>query len=287
MKKWVFRILIFCLLFPFIALFVGGLIVDWKGFILNLSIRLLVTSFFVFIFLIPVWVRAISIRRWQSSVKKISIIALVIISAGVTIYGFLRPQAGTSSLSWIGYVALVLYFIASVISAYFNWPGRRKESKKTAAVTLTRKSARKKNNVYVSIPIMKGTEGDASITFVNATFQKVNESKKRYPDLDFGAWLIEQIYNEKKMMAERRGAFQKKLFCSSCGAELSPELREPKQIEYELAYKDFDPFVVQITIPSITCPQCSRICGVDLDGSLNNHLSEAIIAAFKSENIKP
>jgi hypothetical protein len=69
--------------------------------------------------------------------------------------------------------------------------------------------------------------------------------------------------------------------------ELSPELREPKQIEYELAYKDFDPFVIQITIPSIPCPQCSRICGIDSDGSLNNHLSEAIIAAFRSENIKP
>ena len=134
---------------------------------------------------------------------------------------------------------------------------------------------------------MTGTYGDTTVTFINATFQKVNETKKRYPDPDFGFWLIEEIYKNKKILADRQGTFKKKLFCSSCGAELNSDLREPKRIEYELKYMDFDPFIIQVKIPSVECPLCRRICGIDLDGSLNNQLNEAIIAAFNSENIKP
>lgn len=211
---------------------------------------------------------------------------MVIGSAITFIYGTLRSHPD-SSLNWLGQVVLILYFVAAVSSAYFNWPGKRKESQKITSAASTRKSARRKNRVYVSIPTMTGADGDAKVRFINATFQKVSESKKRFPDPDFGAWLIEQVYSEKKMMAERRGAFKKKLYCPSCDGELSPEIREPKQIEYELQYHDFDPFVLQITVPSVTCPQCGKVCGMDLDGSLSNHLGDAIIAAFNSENIKP
>jgi hypothetical protein len=219
--------------------------------------------------------------------KKVSIGLMVIISTGFTIYGYLRPQqAGTSSLSWIGFVALGLYFIASVISAYFNWPREHKETVKSLVGNPKGKPTRK-NRTCVSIPLMTGSDGDMSVAFLNATFQKINETKKRYPDPDFGVWLIEQIYNVKKIMAKRRGVFRKKSFCSSCGNELNPELRLPKQIDYELKYKDFDSFVLQIIIPSVTCPQCNKVSGIDLDGSLAYHLNEAIIAAFESENIKP
>jgi hypothetical protein len=140
---------------------------------------------------------------------------------------------------------------------------------------------------YISISSLSGADRNASITFVNATFRRESESVKRYPDPDFGAWLFEEIYYKKKVLAERRGVFKKKLFCSSCGAELNPELKTPMKIEYELRFKDFNPFIVQITIPSIVCPQCEKISGIDLDGSLNDQLNEAIIAAFASENIKP
>ncbi|WKZ50310.1 MAG: hypothetical protein QY329_12690 [Anaerolineales bacterium] len=144
----------------------------------------------------------------------------------------------------------------------------------------------KKDMNYVVIPSMTGTDRDASITFINAVFQE-NENVKRYPDPDFGAWLFEEVYNRKKILAERRGVFRKKISCASCGTELNPELKTPMKIEYELKFKDFNPFVLQITVPSVVCPQCDKISGVDLDGSLNDQLNEAMIAAFKSENIKP
>lgn len=134
---------------------------------------------------------------------------------------------------------------------------------------------------------MTGTDEDASVTFINATFQKTSRPVKRYPAPDFGIWLIEQIYNENKVMAEKTGVLKNRLLCSSCGTELNHNDQLLRKIEYELKYNDFDPFTMQIAIPSIVCPQCSKICGVDLNGSLSYHLNEAIIRAFKSEKIKP
>jgi hypothetical protein len=248
---------------------------------------LLLVTLFSIILLSPIWIRMVSTRAWQSTTKNIAIVVLVMISAGTTIYGFLRPQTNPSSWSIAGGKAiLIVYLVAVLLSAYFNWPRERKESVKSLVGNPKGKPPRK-NRAYVSIPLMTGSDGDVSVTFHHATLQQIKESKKRYPDPDFGSWLIEQIYNAKKIMAERKGAFKKRLFCSSCGAELSPEYLGPKQIELELRYKDFKPFVMQITIPSVACPQCNKVCGVDLDGSLNDHLSEAIIAAFRSENIKP
>jgi heme/copper-type cytochrome/quinol oxidase subunit 4 len=247
--------------------------------------NLLLAIWFGLIFLSPMWIHVVSGKHWKPSTKKICIVAMVIISAGATIYGFLRSQTDSSPL-WIWHAFLILFFVAVVLSAYFNWPRERKVSEKMPANNPKVKPARK-NRAYVSLPLLTGSDGDASVAFHNATFQKVNESGKRFPDPDFGAWLIKQIYQTNKILAESTGVLKRKFFCPSCGTELSPEGREQEQKEFELRYKDFAPFIMQITIPSVMCPQCSRICGIDLDGSLNYHLNEAILHAFGSENILP
>ena len=144
-----------------------------------------------------------------------------------------------------------------------------------------------KDKTYVSIPLMAGTDGDIAVEFINATFLVGNGQIKRYPDPDFGAWLMEEIYNKRKIFAEKRGFLKKKLLCSSCSTELDSFSRLPKQIEYEFKYKDLTPFIMRITIPSVECPHCKKMCGVDIDGSPGYHLNEAIIHAFESENIKP
>jgi hypothetical protein len=143
------------------------------------------------------------------------------------------------------------------------------------------------DKTYVSIPYIAGTDGDAAVAFINATFREVNDLKKRYPDPDFGAWLMNEIYFKNKILTERRGFFKKRLLCPACNTELSIQSQASKQMEYELKYKNFTPFIIQITIPSVECSQCKKICGIDPDGSLSYHLNEAIIHAFKSENIKP
>jgi hypothetical protein len=80
---------------------------------------------------------------------------------------------------------------------------------------------------------MTGTYADASIVFMNAIFLLENESKKRYPDPNFGPWLIEEIYDNKKLLALKKGVFNKKLFSPECNTELNLGFQSLKQIEFE------------------------------------------------------
>ncbi len=144
-----------------------------------------------------------------------------------------------------------------------------------------------KEKSFVSVPFMTGKHGEASVVLMNVTFVLENDLTKRYCDPDFGAWLLEEIYNRKRLFAVKKGFFKKSWWCPSCRTEICADTQAPHRIEYELKYKDFAPFSIQITIPSVECPECKKICGVDQNGSLGYHLNEAIIQAFKSENIKP
>jgi hypothetical protein len=144
-----------------------------------------------------------------------------------------------------------------------------------------------KEKTYVVIPFMAGTDDDTAIVFINATFQIKDDLVKRYPHPEFGPWLIEQIYDVQKILAEKKGLFKKKYICPSCATELNPDSRRPIESNYELAFLDFAPFTVKITIPAVECPQCKKICGIDLKDSLGCHLNDAIIHAFDSQNIKP
>lgn len=98
---------------------------------------------------------------------------------------------------------------------------------------------------------------------------------------------MDQIYNKKQILAKIKGLFKKRLLCSSCQTELDINPQEQRQIELDLQYKEFSPFKILITISSVICPQCNKICGVDLDGNKSYRLNEAVIAAFESENITP
>ncbi len=98
------------------------------------------------------------------------------------------------------------------------------------------------NKKYVIIPLMTGMYGDASVRFVNATFQEMEDSAKYYADSDFGAWLLEKIYNEMRLFAGKKGIFNKKWCCSSCSTELNIDSIKLQPIEYELQYKNLSVF---------------------------------------------
>ena len=192
MMKWFYRIVIFVFLLFCAAWVVSGF-GDWRSTLLSLSILCALW----FIIGIPVWIWGISKQSWPPLAKKLSIVLLVTVATGFTLYGLLKSRPNPSSLDWVGQIVFAVYFIASAVSAYFYWPGRSRKSGTSLRRVPGRKS-RMKNKTYVTIPMITGTVGDVSMVFVNATFQKVNESKKRFPDPDFGAWLVEQIYHAKQ-----------------------------------------------------------------------------------------
>ncbi|WKZ50311.1 MAG: hypothetical protein QY329_12695 [Anaerolineales bacterium] len=73
------------------------------------------------ILLSPAWIWVVSRKSWQVSTKKIVIVTLAILSAAISVYGFLRPHVNFSPV-WIGQFVLVLFFIAVAASVYFYWP---------------------------------------------------------------------------------------------------------------------------------------------------------------------
>ena len=134
---------------------------------------------------------------------------------------------------------------------------------------------------------MVGTDGEVSVALVNATFLEKDNFVRTYPDPEFGAWLIEQIHTEQKIFATKKGIFKKVYICPKCSSELNPDLLKPAENSFDLKYLDFAPFSVKITAPSVKCPQCNDVCGIDIKGSIDNHLAEALIHAFESQNVVP
>lgn len=74
------------------------------------------------ILLSPGWIWMISTKSWRALTKKVLISMLAIISIGVAIYGLVRPQVSSTSLSWFGHVVLVIYLASIVVSTYYYWP---------------------------------------------------------------------------------------------------------------------------------------------------------------------
>jgi uncharacterized protein YlaI len=103
----------------------------------------------------------------------------------------------------------------------------------------------------------------------------------------FGEWLITEIFENKKIIAKKKGRSRPEYLCPACNQKLDIEKRRPIQTEYELKFEEFEPFTIRTNIPSVECPKCNKICGIDLDGWVNDNLVDAIIDAFASENIKP
>jgi phage FluMu protein Com len=144
--------------------------------------------------------------------------------------------------------------------------------------------------VYVVIPLMTGAAGEASVTITNATFQITSSSIKRYPEKDFGIWLVEQISEIRKYLAKTSGFYgiiKKKYYCPSCSTKLDPNLRAPMETTFNLKYRDFTPFTLKITFPSIECPKCKKVSGIDIKDPPGSMVYKAILNAFSTENIKP
>jgi hypothetical protein len=142
---------------------------------------------------------------------------------------------------------------------------------------------------FIVLPNLTGHYGEASVTLTNPTFLLNSRSEKHYPDKYFGAWLVTQINERVTHFAKTSGFFgilKKKYLCPSCSGQLDPNPREPVSTVLEMNYKDFTPFSLQITIPSVTCPKCGFICAIDVNDPPGSMIFGAINNAFEKESIR-
>jgi len=80
--------------------------------------------FFILTLSIPVWIKAVSIRRLQLSTKKILISAMVLYSMGFSIYALLRVdyENSTDLSIWVGNASIIVWSIFVLAAANFSWP---------------------------------------------------------------------------------------------------------------------------------------------------------------------
>lgn len=143
------------------------------------------------------------------------------------------------------------------------------------------------DKIWVTIPYLHGVQGDFAVTFIDATFSTPDNVRRTYPGADFVDWLLSEIYDNLQRFAIKKGLLSKKYYCPVCGDEINPDRYDFLQTEHRLRYKELSPFTIRIIVPSVRCPHCQKISGVDLDGKANYHLKEAILQAFKNERITP
>ena len=139
----------------------------------------------------------------------------------------------------------------------------------------------------VVIPKMIGTEENVTITFRDAPFQENEDSSRQFLHPEFGVWLNEQLYDWEKMFAIKRGLFKKRYWCPSCNTELNVAACTRIESSYKLEFSDYPSFFVDISMPSVMCPQCKKTCGIDFDGTLAFNLGEAMVHAFRSKDVRP
>lgn len=141
----------------------------------------------------------------------------------------------------------------------------------------------------IQVPYMHAVEGESAVTFLDATFSTVDGKVKYYPDKFFGEWLYHQIFEKNKLFAEKKGLpflGRKTHVCPQCGQELNPDLKRIMETEHRLQLLEFPPFTVKISVPSVICPKCGWVCGIDLEGRASKNLVEAMLRAFAAENIQ-
>ena len=73
------------------------------------------------------------------------------------------------------------------------------------------------------MPLISGSEQDVEAALINATFQVKDTTTYKFPHGEFGTWLINEIYVNRKINAETEGLFKRRYVCSSCLSELNPE----------------------------------------------------------------
>jgi transcription elongation factor Elf1 len=145
---------------------------------------------------------------------------------------------------------------------------------------------KEKQPAYVTLPQISGSEGQVSVSFLNATFQKKGHVRT-YPDPAFGSWLVDEIYNHRKLFAVKKGVLKKSFTCPACNSRLVQASASRRSIEYELQYRGLPPFTLRIDILAAECPQCGKVSVIDARGRLVYSLNEAMIHAFEAGKVKP
>ncbi len=238
-----------------------------------------------FLFLtIPAWIRVIYFKIQQKKLKRFLTMLFLLLSTGFTFYLIFRPSYYYGQFDkWAKICGLLVYWIIALISAYFSFDIKLRNQTTNKDIN----KVTKKSKEYVIIPSIKGIEKEISFELNGGTFVKIGNTRYKYPDTDFGSWLIEAIYSNTVFLQNSNGFPGENLYCPTCGKDLALRSNLMSDFEFSLQYKTYPPFSIILRLPSCVCNSCNKRFVNPSENSLGYHLNQAIIDAFEKNNIRP
>lgn len=129
-----------------------------------------------------------------------------------------------------------------------------------------------------------GHAGDVTVSLDGLSYRQTTKGK-RYPYPDFGAEFIDALH--KQPIGPGRRGLLRKLSCPTCGASVEGVPSAAVEVAVELTFKRISPIRVQLEIPGIVCAACGRgMVRID-DRDVASDLSDALIDAFNSVDMRP
>jgi uncharacterized protein (UPF0212 family) len=132
--------------------------------------------------------------------------------------------------------------------------------------------------------VATGRARDVGVTITGLTFKERPDGRRRWPYGEFGGDFIVALH-EKLPKPARRGLLRGSPVCPFCGSSFDGVTVEAVKISAQLDLRQIPPLTVDVEIPGRRCPRCGRPVTRMDDTAVAADLSDAVIAAFRSQGL--
>ena len=133
----------------------------------------------------------------------------------------------------------------------------------------------------ITVPRLAGKYREVRITFLGVPILRSDGPASRFPDENFGIYVLDEIFTRQSILSKRKGVLRKTHCCRKCNASLMGLKAHRRRFALTMKYKQTVPFKVEIEMPAMTCPTCATNNAVNDEGT-QHVVGLAIAKAFES-----
>jgi len=133
----------------------------------------------------------------------------------------------------------------------------------------------------VTVPRLAGKYREVRITFLGVPLLRNDGAPSRFPDENFGMYVLDEIFTRQSILSKRKGVLRKTHCCRNCDASLMGLKAHRRRFSLTMKYRQTAAFKVEIEMPAMTCPACATNNAVNDEGT-QHVVGLAIAKAFES-----
>jgi hypothetical protein len=134
----------------------------------------------------------------------------------------------------------------------------------------------------ITVPRLAAKYKEVRVTlFGLSCFRAEGESTLKFPDEDFGLFVLNEVFDRQSILSKRKGVLRKAHHCRKCEADLMGLKAHRRRFALTMKYKQWAPFKLEIEMPAFSCPKCATNNAVNEEGT-QHVIGLAIAKAFES-----